>query len=1001
MPSAAQWLFGPFRLDVANACLWRGHELLPLRPKPFAVLVHLVAHAGQLVTKEALFEAIWPDMVVSDTVLKAHVRRIRQALGDTVQTPRFVATVHRRGYRFIAPVVAADEPDAEHPDASPPPDPVAGPPAPPVAPTQRPPLLVERESVLRQLHTWLEEAASGRHQVVFVTGEPGIGKTAVVEAFTAQVAANPQVCVAWGQCVEHFGAGEAYMPVLEALAQLCRGPVRSQVMRQLRHHAPTWLVQMPWLLSPADRDVLQHELSGTTRERMLREFTALMGSLTAEIALVLVLEDMHWSDHATLDLLGVLARHREASRLMIVGTYRPVDAIVHDLPLQAMKHDLQLHRYCQELPLAPLSETAMAEYLQACFPGGVFPAALIHRLYRRTDGNPLFLVSVMAHLVTHGVLQEHEGRWALRGDAIDMAIEVPESLRQMIAQQLDHLAPDVQRVIEAGSVAGVEFTAAAVAVSLDNTLEEVEACCERLAQRGQILRSAGVVEWPEGTMTARYVFQHALYQQVAYQRLGEVRRIQLHRRLGERLEAAYGDRASELAADLARHFVRGRDPARAIRYLRQAAEIALQRHAHRDAIDYLNRALRALRDCPDTPERTQQELQVYLALGGPLMATKGQAASEVEEVYGRAYALCQQVKPTAQLLPVLAGLRRYYVVRGAHNMAWDLAERLLRLAQQHGARTYELEAHRALGTTRFFRGELPEALDHLRQAMALYEPASSQVSAVLGDPQLSCLLYVARSLWSLGYPDQARLRAEEALALAQRLSHPYSLVWSQSFIADLYQLRGDDDAALALIEASLRMAEKQGLPYWMARGLCMHGVLLAKQGRRDEGIAQMGQGLEAMRTTGAGLNRAYFLAQLAAAYAQAEQSAAGLAAVAEALELVARTGEGWWEAELHRLRGELLLVQQGTADPTPPHLPLVAEAEQCLQRALTIARQQRAKTLELRAAMSLSRFWQRQGKGAEARRLLGEVYQWFTEGFQTQDLLGARALLQGLRASAR
>jgi DNA-binding winged helix-turn-helix (wHTH) protein len=538
MPSASQWLFGPFRLDVANACLWRGDELVPLRPKPFAVLARLVAHAGRLVTKEALFEAIWPDTAVSDAVLKAHIRRIRLALGDTAQTPQFVATVHRRGYRFIAPVTAVEGTAAEPAEAPTSADTATRAPATLVAPTHRPPPLVERQSVLRQLDGWLEEACSGRRQVVFVTGEPGIGKTAVVEAFAARVAADARVCVAWGQCVEHFGAGEAYMPVLEALAQLCRGPLGNEVVRGLRRHAPTWLVQMPWLLSPADRDALQHELSGATRERMLREFTALVDGLTAEIVLVLVLEDLHWSDHATLDLLGLLARHREPSRLMILGTYRPVDAIVHDLPLQALKHDLQLHGHCRELPLAPLSEAAVAEYLEARFPGCAFPDALLHRLYRRTDGNPLFLVDVMVHLVSQGALWEQGGRWTVRGEAVDLAFEVPESLRQMIAQQLDRLAPEAQRVVEAGSVAGIEFAAAAVAAGLDSTSQEVESCCEGLARRGQLLRPAGVVEWPEGTITARYAFQHALYQQVAYQRLAEARRIQLHRRLGARLEAA-------------------------------------------------------------------------------------------------------------------------------------------------------------------------------------------------------------------------------------------------------------------------------------------------------------------------------------------------------------------------------------------------------------------------------------------------------------------------------
>ena len=475
-----------------------------------------------------------------------------------------------------------------------------------------------------------------------------------------------------------------------------------------------------------------------------------------------------------------------------------------------------------------------------------------------------------------------------------------------------------------------------------------------------------------------------------------MRQLQLHLRLGERLEAAYGARAPEVAAELARHFVRGLDHARAIQYLRQAAETALRRHAHREAIDYLNRALKMLQALPDMPERRQQELLVYLALGAPLMATRGQAAPEVEAVYARAYALCQQVEPTAQLLPVLAGLRRFYVVRGAHETAWELAERLLTLAQRLDDQAYQLEAHRALGTTLFFRGQLPAALTHLQQAMALYGPDSPQVSHVLGDPQVSCLIYAARALWCLGYPDQSRTRSQQALALAQRLSHPYSLVWSQSFIADLYHLRGEDDVALTLIEASLAKASEQGLPYWEARGRVMRGLVLAKQGRTPEGIAQMRQGLAAMRATRAELNRAYFLAQLAEAYARAGESEAGLDAVTEALELVDKGGERWWEAELHRLQGELLLVSRDLNDWAQSHPPRATAAEGCLQPALTIARQQHLRALELRAAMSLSRLRRRQGRRAEARQLLIEIYHSFTEGFDTADLRAAKALLDEL-----
>jgi predicted ATPase len=971
--------------------------MITLRPKVFAVLAYLVTHAGQLVTKEMLFDAVWPETVVTDAVLKACIRELRRVLGDTIQTPQFIATVHRRGYRFIASVRSGTSTeDSRQWVGSTEQWPVGNHQPRPTIDRQPPEPIVEREGVLQQLHSWLTMAAQGRRQLVFITGEPGSGKTAVVEAFARQAAADSQVRLAWGQCVEYYGTGEAYMPVLEALGQLCRGVDGAQVVAELRQHAPTWLVQMPWLLGPADREVLQNELRGATRERMLRELAEAINALTVTKLLVLILEDLHWSDHATLDLLAVLARRREAARLLLLCTYRPVEVIVRAHPLHTLKQDLQIHGQCLDVPLAPLSEAGVAMYLARRFPDSFLSDELTQQLYQRTDGNPLFLVNMVEHLITQGLLVQHDGRWELRKEGPGIDVGVPENLWQMIVQQFDHLPPAEQRLVEVGSVAGVEFAASVLAACLDEDPSEVERRCEELARRRHVLQPVEVVEWPDGTITGRFAFQHALYRQVAYQRLGTSQRVYLHRRVGERLEMAYGQRALELAAELAEHFIRGREPYRAVQYLRQAAETALQRHAHREAIDHLRRALECLKTLPDTPERTPHELQVYLALGGPLMATRGQAALEVEEVYGQAYILCQQAEETDQLLPVLAGLWRFYAVRGVHHKAWELGERLLALAQRLSDQSYQLEAHRALGATLFFRGQLPAALDHLQQAMALYESGPSQVSHVLGDPQVSCLIYAARALWCLGYPDQARLQMQQAASLAQRLAHPYSLVWSQSFIADLYQLCGEDETALTLIESSLAMATAQGLPYWEARGRFMRGLVLAKQGHGAEGIAQMRQGLAAMQITGAGLNRAYFLAQLAEAYAQAGQSDIGLATVAEALELGDERGEHWWEAELHRLQGVLLLVSKGINDQVQPNSLRAAKAERCLQQALTMARRQQARALELRAVMSLSRLWRHQGRNAAARRLLVESYNWFTEGFDTADLQAARGLLDTL-----
>jgi DNA-binding winged helix-turn-helix (wHTH) protein len=600
MLSASQFAFASFRLDLGNACVWRGTEMVALTPKAFAVLQYLVARAGQLVTKEALLAAVWPETTVSEAVLKVCLSEIRKALGDTARTPRFIATVHRRGYRFIAPVTAAEYPEARD---------TAGTlqclPGAERGQVTAP--LVGREAALAQLHGSLAQALQGKRQVAFVTGEIGMGKTALVEAFVAEVTATMPLLIMQGQCVEHYGAGEPYLPMLEALGRLCSATRSERLLALLYQRAPTWLAQMPWLLSPAERRTLQRELLGATQERMLREMAEAFEVLTADTPLVLVLEDLHWSDYATLDLLALLARRREPARLMVLGTYRPMDIVVREHPLYSLKHELHLHGQCTEIALALLSPTEVARYLAMQFPQHGFPDELAQMIYGRTEGNPLFMVNVVESLVAQGWLQRCSVRWEVRGHLKDVEVEIPESLRHIIAQQLERLRLEAQQVLEAASVMGVQFSVGAVAAALEGEVTQIEEQCERLV-RQQCLRPEEVQKWSDGTVTACYSFQHALYQQVMYQRLGVAQRLRLHQRVGEYLEGVYAGEG-DIAAQLAVHFSKGRDYYRAVRYLRRAAENATQRYAHREAMGYLIHALRLVDQLP-SGEQAHLRLEV-------------------------------------------------------------------------------------------------------------------------------------------------------------------------------------------------------------------------------------------------------------------------------------------------------------------------------------------------------------------------------------------------------
>ncbi|MGH8064796.1 MAG: AAA family ATPase, partial [Candidatus Entotheonellia bacterium] len=633
-------------------------EFLPLLPKDAAMLGVLVRHAGQIVTKDVLLDAVWPQTYVTDTVIKNGIGRLRRALGDDPKAPRYIQTFPRRGYRFVG-TVEAHGPEAGQ-EVRPSPSAVGQTAAP--SPTA-PPLMVGREQELGRLRERFARALQGQRQVVFVNGEAGIGKTTLIDAFVAQVAAKDDLWLAHGQCIEHHGEGEPYGPVLEALDRLCRGPHGPRWLGVLRQEAPLWLTQLPGVLPAADADALEHHSRQTTPARMQRELTVALERLTAERPLVFVLEDLHWSDYATLDLLAVLTQRRDPARLLVLGTYRPGDIKARAHPLSPLVQRLARSAHADELSLTTLTGPDIAAYLSQRFSAPTWPPRLIRWLQQRSGGNPLFLVTIVDYLA-------HQSALSADGSATDTgrvlkALEetVPASLRQMIAAQFRQLAPAEQHALEVASVAGVEFSAAAVAAGLGEPLIPAEACCEALAQRGDFLEPRGPATWHDGTVAARYGFRHTLYQQVIYDLLPAGQRHQLHGRLAVRVERAYGEQVGEIAAELAQHWQRGGDAEQAVRYRGLAAQKANRRAAPREAMEQISQALELLKTLPETRERTHLELRLRLTLLPALLTLKGFASPEVAQTYAQAQGLWRALGATAALPPALSGLwREFYWV---------------------------------------------------------------------------------------------------------------------------------------------------------------------------------------------------------------------------------------------------------------------------------------------------------------------------------------------------
>jgi len=584
--------FGPFELKSPRGPLLHDGREVRLPRKGVAVLWLLASQPGEVVTKSALLDAVWPRTSVGEDAVTFQIQAIRQALGDDARNSHYLATVHRVGFRFVAEVTGV-------PRSAVPVDDAHGGAESPAS------LLVGRRSELAQLRELYERARRGQRQVVFVTGEAGVGKTALVEAFSMEVASETKApLVGQGQCVEQHGAGEAYLPMLEALGRLCRHAQGQRVIEVIRRVAPSWAWQLPATRTEAPRK----RAAGPTRERLLHEMGEALDVLSADRPLVLVLDDLQWSDASTIELVAMVARRREAARLLVLASYRPAEVIVHDHPLKAMKRELIARKQACEVVLGNLAPGDVATYLRRRFPDRVDGEALRDFVYRRTEGHPLFMVQVADYLAGHAEL----GPRALDGSIEEV---VPQGLLELIEAQVERLTDAEQEALGVGSVAGAEFAAASLAAGAELPLERAEGCCEGLARRGLFLEGQGLAAWPDGTVSCRYGFRHSLHHDAIYQRLAAGRRARLHLVIGTREEVGYGARAGEIATRLAFHFERGHDARRAIHYLQTAAENAALRNACPEAIRLLMHGIELCRSLPDNPERSEQERALQTALG--------------------------------------------------------------------------------------------------------------------------------------------------------------------------------------------------------------------------------------------------------------------------------------------------------------------------------------------------------------------------------------------------
>jgi predicted ATPase len=706
---------------------------------------------------------------------------------------------------------------------------------------------------------------------------------------------------------------------------------------------------------------------------------------------VLFLDDVHWADPSSVELLAYLGGRCAGLHLLLVLTYRPSDLLLGRHPFGPLQLELQGRGACREVALPLLSRADSDRYLALAFPGHRFPGEFAAVLYARTEGHPLFLVDLLRYLRDRGAILQEQDRWVLGQALPDLQRELPESVRGLIRRKLDQLGAADRRLLTAASVQGPQFDAAVAAAVLGLGAADVEERLDVLGRVHALVRPVREQAFPDGTVTARYGFVHAVYQNALYASLQPARRAAWSAAAARALLAHHGGQGAAVAGELALLFEAARDRAAAAHYFLGAAENAARVFAHHEAVALARRGLALLEALPDTPERGRLELRLQMTLGVQLQLTQGYAAPETERTYARARALCEQLPEAPPLFPVLWGLWLFHKVRSELGKARELAERLFRLAQGAQDPAQLLQARQALAITTLCLGDPAATREHMEQGAALYDPRRHQGHTLLYgyDPGVACRAFGAVGLWLLGYPDQAARCSREAVALGVEVGEPSTLAPVLHFAAMLRQYRREVPAVRESAEATAAVATEHGLSFWRACGQVLRGWALAGQGASASGISQLRDGLAAWKAAGSETYRTYFLALLAEALGQDGQVEEGLGVLAEALALMDATGEGFHGAELHRLQGEFLLRREASE-------VTCREAEACFRRALTIARRQQAKALELRAVTSLARLYQGQGRGGEARPLLAEAYGWFTEGFDTPDLQEAEALLAGL-----
>jgi DNA-binding winged helix-turn-helix (wHTH) protein/tetratricopeptide (TPR) repeat protein len=954
--------FGEFELDEANALLLHQGSAVSVAPTPFGLLCALLRQPGSLLTKHVLLDQVWGHRYVSDSVLKTAISDLRTVLRDDPREPRYIETVARRGYRFIAvptalsvavPQAGGNSLDAAYVRTGEP---------------NAPPFVGRVKEIARLRQAW-ERATRGKRAIVWIAGEPGIGKTTLIEQFVSGLG---DIACARGQCVEHYGSGEPYLPVLEALAQLCR--VDASVPPLLSAVAPTWLLQLPWLSTAEQRESLGRELVGVSPDRMLREMGEILERYTEQRPLLLVTEDLHWGDRATIQLIDYVARRRGGARVMWLANFRLTEVVISNQPLNAVRHELRVHDLCEEIVLDPFTETEVAAYLAERSPSIAGDEGFVRALHARTDGVPLFVASV-----TSDVLARAEQPGIRIGDDAPLAsMPVPEDLTAIIDHYMHRLDDERRSLLCAAAVCGIDFRSDTLARVLQRDATRVTETCDQLVREQRWIRASRARE-PGDPRDKPYSFRHALFREVLYERTAPSTRAELHAKIGGALEEERAAGLIVTAAELAMHFERGRAPMAALRYYADAAEAALLHLSPGECLSLTEHALSLLDQAPPEVERTSLEISLATLRGEAAFHMLG-VGDEARSAFSRASALLPQVPghPLRGLLVQRFGL--VLAMRAEYAEALATSNRADALASETGDALLTLAARTVQGQVLMLQGRPQAAREALERALPAIESADSTAERSFGaDPQVVLLALLSLQLVHLGLVRQARERLQQAYAHARRLGQPVALmvaIWMDALV----EVRiGDTNRVAALADEMRALVEEAALAQGRTAWRWFRGWADARKGKAAGAFRQIRDAHDENTALGMMAGASENLGYAAEALLLHGDWRSAQEQLDQALEVVETYGERIYLPQLLLIEGA---IARARGEP--------GAADAAIRRAIGEAREQGAAWLEL---LALTAICERGAATGEERGALSALVERLPEASETTALSRARALL--------